>query len=674
MSTPAARAALLALAGLPLAALAQSTSTSASSATASASASTPASASTTAPAAEPASAEPASASTSASWHAAPPSLASDAVTASAPALGGALEPIVVTARRGPQPLADAIAQTTRFSARDVSDSTAVDLPGLLTQAPGAQVIRNGPPGSNATLFLRGGSATQSLVLIDGVRVDSVSLGQIQLGQIPLSEVDRVEVVNGDVSALYGSGAMGGVVQVFTKDGGDHPPRFNFSLGYGSYHTQAQQAGVNGALDKDGRTTFSVSVSRSKDDGFSAINPALVPNVNPASDGYLNESVSASLRHTFGARWDAGVRYFQANGKSAFDNAYGAPTDVNDLYSKVRMASVYANGKLTDGWTTHVTAAVGDDRAIVVTNGVSNNRFDTDNRQFTWQNDFRLAARQTLQLGYERLDQSLESDTFAAPVRHVNSVFAGYTARFGSNQIQLNARRDQHSDFGGANTYYLGYGFDVTEHWKVSASYSSAFRAPSFDDLYFPGSGNLAIRPERSHSAEAALQYASDQLGVLRLTAFQTRYTDLINYVPTQGGLFYIAENVGRAKVQGLEGAWTGRIGETRVRAALTVQNPVDEETDTDLARRARHFASFSANRSYGGWRLGGEWIVSGPRNDSGTTVGGFGLMNLSARYDITKAWYVSAHIDNLFDKNYELAYTYNTPRRSAFITIGWQQQ
>lgn len=665
MSTLNVRAALLAFAGLPLVALAQSAPSDPASASSEHAAASPASS----PVPAPSSAAAPSPETSAAAVPTAPAGAS-----SAAANGGALAPVVVTAQRGPQPLAEAIPQTTRFSREDIADSTATDLPGLLGQAPGAQIIRNGPPGSNVTLFLRGGSATQSLVLIDGVRVDSVSLGQAQIGQIPLSQVDRVEVVNGDVSALYGSGAMGGVVQVFTKDGGNHPPRFDFSLGYGSYHTQTQQAGVQGALDKDGKTTFSFNVSRSKDDGFSAIDPRLAPSANPGPDGYLNETVSAMVRHKFDERWDAGVRYFQSNGKDSFDNAFGAPTDVNYLYSKVREASVFANGKLTDWWTTHLIAALGDDRAIDKTNGVYNNRFDTDNRQYTWQNDFKLGAQQKLQLGYERLDQSLDSDQFAAPDRHVNSVFAGYTARFGASQIQANVRRDQYSDFGGANTYYLGYGFDFTEHWKATASYSSAFRAPSFDDLYFPGSGNPSIRPERSHSVEAALQYASDALGIVRLTAFQTRYSDLINYVPTQGGLFYLAENVGRAKVQGLEGSWSGEVGKTRVRAALTVQNPVDEDTHTDLPRRARHFASFSANRSFGDWRFGGEWIVSGARDDSGANLAGFGLVNLSARYDITKAWYVSAHIDNLFDKNYELAYTYNTPRRSAFITIGWQQQ
>ncbi|HEY4296757.1 MAG TPA: TonB-dependent receptor [Paraburkholderia sp.] len=643
MLSPIARATLLVFTGLPFAAHAQTAASTASAASASSS---------------PASAADANA---------PAANAPD----NAPAT--VLSPVVVTAERGPQALADTIPQTTLFDQQDIADTTATDLPGLLQLAPGAQISRTGGPGSTASLYLRGASTTQSLLLIDGVRVDSVSLGAPQIAQIPLDQIDHVEVVNGNVSALYGSGAIGGVVQVFTKDGGNHPPRFNFSVGYGSYHTQTQQAGVNGALDKDGRTTFSISLARSKDDGFSSLNPAQAPGANPNANGYLNESISASLRHKFNDRWDAGVNYFQSNGNASYDNAYGVPTDLNNLYSKVRQTSVFANGKLTDWWTTHLIVAEGDDRSVSNTNGIYNGRFDTDNRQYTWQNDFAFAAQQKLQVGYEHLDQSLDSDTFAAPDRHVDSGFAGYTGRFGRNQIQANVRRDQYSDFGGANSYYLGYGFDITGNWKATASYSDSFRAPSFDDLYYPISGNPSIQPERSHSIEAALQYASSALGVMRLSAFQTRYSNLIDYQQVTPGI-YLAENVGHAKVQGLEGSWSGHVGKTDVRASLTLQNPVDLDNDADLVRRARRFGSLAVNRSIDGWRVGGEWIVSGPSQDSGGKLGGYGIVNLSARYNITKAWYVAAQIQNLLDKDYETTYSYNSPRRGAYVTVGWQQQ
>ncbi|RKR42804.1 TonB-dependent receptor [Paraburkholderia sp. BL17N1] len=607
-------------------------------------------------------------SSSASSASSPSADSSSSVSSSA-----VLSPVVVTADRAPQALADTIPQTSLFDQQDIADTTATDLPGLLQLAPGAQISRTGGPGSTTSLFLRGASSTQSLLLIDGVRVDSVSLGASQLAQIPLDQIDHVEVVNGNVSALYGSGAIGGVVQVFTKNGGDHPPRFNFSLGYGSYHTQTQQAGVNGALDKDGNTTFSISLARSKDDGFSSLNTKEAPSANPNANGYLNESISASLRHKFNDKWDAGASYLQSNGNNSYDNAYGVPTDLNNLYSKVRQVSVFANGKLTDWWTTHFIVAEGDDRSVSNTNGVYNGRFDTDNRQYTWQNDFALAAQQKLQVGYEHLDQSLDSDTFAAPDRHVDSGFVGYTGRFGRNQFQANVRRDQYSDFGGANSYYLGYGFDITGHWKVTASYSDSFRAPSFDDLYYPISGNPAIQPERSHSIEAALQYASNALGVMRLSAFQTRYSNLINYEQVTPGI-YLAENVGHAKVQGIEGSWSGHVGKTDVRASLTLQNPVDLDNDADLVRRARRFGALTVNRSIAGWRVGGEWIVSGPSNDSSGKLGGYGVVNLSARYNITKAWYVAAQIQNLLDKDYETAYSYNSPRRGAYLTVGWQQQ
>jgi vitamin B12 transporter len=584
-----------------------------------------------------------------------------------------LAPVVVTATRVPQKVADSIAQTTLFDQQEIADTNASDVAGLLALAPGVQITRNGGPGASAGMFLRGASSSQSLVLIDGVRVESAGLGAAQLSQLMLDQMDRVEVVNGNVSALYGSNAIGGVVQIFTKDGGDHPPRFNFETEAGSYHTQHQQLGVNGALDKDGRTTFNVTASREKTDGFSSIDPSTSPNVNPNANGYLNESVAATLRHQFTDRWDSGVRFLQSNGINSFDSNYGLPTDLNESHDRVRSASVFANGKITDNWTTHFIVAQGQDRADTELNGVYNSKFNSENQQYTWQNDIALTPGHKLLFGYEHLDQTLDSDQVAAPGRHVNSGFAGYVGTLGASQFQANVRHDQYSDFGGANSYYLGYGYYFDAHWKATLSYSDAFRAPSFDDLYYPFSGNPSIQPERSHSVEAALQYASSTIGIVRLTAFQTRYTNLIDYV-SGGSDFFIAQNVGRAKVQGLEGAWTGHVGRTDVRASFTFQNPVDETNQQDLTRRARRFAALAVNRSIGRWRVGGEWITTGAREDFDSTLGGYGVVNLSARVDIAKSWYIGARIDNLFNKDYQLAYSYNTPRRGAYITLGWQQQ
>ncbi|KAG0164450.1 hypothetical protein DFQ28_009349 [Apophysomyces sp. BC1034] len=582
-----------------------------------------------------------------------------------------LAPIVVTAARGPQALPDALPQTTLFERRDIEDSSATDLAGLLQFAPGVQITRNGGPGQTAGLFMRGASIAQTLVMIDGVRVDSASLGATQIAQIPLDQVERVEVVNGNVSALYGSSAIGGVVQVFTRDGGDHAPRFTLDGEYGSYHTQRQHVGVNGALDAAGATTFSVDASRLKTDGFCAIDPNRAT-VNPNPNGTFNESVSASLKHRFNAHWDAGIRYFQTFSRTRFDNPFGMQTDLNDERDRVGQVSVFVNGKLTDRWSTHLSVAQGTDRSQILTNGEQTSRYDTTNDQLDWQNDYAIANGHKLLFGHQYVNQGLDASEFTTPARRVNSGYVGYNGELGRSEVQLNARRDQYSDFGGANSYFVGYGYRFTDRWKAIINYSDAFRAPTFNDLYFPFLGDSHLQPERAHSIEAALQYAPPALGVTRITAFQTRYRNLIQYALAGSGL-YVAQNVGRAKVQGIEASWSAHAGSTDVRASFTFQNPVDAVSSQDLTRRPRHFAAVSANRGFGGWRVGGQWLLAGSRNDNGQPLGGYGVVNLSARCNITQSWYVAARVENLFNKDYETLYTYNTPRRGAYLTLGWQQ-
>jgi vitamin B12 transporter len=592
-----------------------------------------------------------------------------------------LEPVVVTAARSAQPLGDTLPASTVFDAQDIADSGALDLAGLLSRAPGVQITRNGGPGGSASMFMRGADTTQSLVIVDGMRVDNVGLGYAQLSQLTLDQVERVEVVSGNVSALYGSSAIGGVVQVFTRDGGNHPPQVSFSAGYGSYHTQTQSFDVNGALDKSGDTTFDLSLSRYKTDGFSALDPNSAPrnpdgsySVNPGPNGYLNTSESVSLKHAFGGGWDAGIRFYNSTGDVSFDQAFGLPTDDHLEQSRVQLATVFVDGRLTDAWTTHLTLGQSTDHETNTLNGAFDSRFNTRTRQLTWQNEYQLAAHHKLVFGYEYMDQELDSDEFSAPERRVNSVFAGYDGALGRNQFQANVRHDQYSDFGGANSYYLGYGYRLTPTLKAIASLSDAFRAPTFDDLYYPGYGDPTLQPERSHSAELALQYSSDTFGVVRGNLFQTRYSNLIESVAGPDFLYYAA-NVGQAKVQGLELSWRGQIGGTDIRMSATLQNPVDTSNDEDLARRARRFASVSASRSIGGWRVGGDWIVSGARTDTdGTTLGGYGVVGVFARYDITHHWYVSARLENLFDKHYELASGYNTPGLGAYVTLGYQPQ
>ncbi len=522
--------------------------------------------------------------------------------------------------------------------------------------------------------MRGAGSNQTLILIDGVRVSSGTTGTTQIEQLMADQIDHIEIVRGNVSALYGSDAIGGVVQIFTRNGRGHAPLANAEIEYGARNTKRAQAGISGQLDERGDTSFALSVSALKTTGFSSINPKQAPNANPNDNAYANKSVSAQLQHRFSSDWQAGLTWFQTWSTVSYDNAFGAPTDDNESHNQVRAMSAYVDGKLTPDWKTRLTLSQGDDKNLNFTNGQVQEpgRFNTRNRQASWQNDWAFLPDQMLKVGFEHLDQTIDTDAYSPPTRRVDSGYIGYEGKFGRHQLQLNLRRDRYSDFGGASSYYAGYGFAFNPQWKAVASISNAFRAPSFNELYYPFFGNPNLQPEKARSVEGGVEYQST-VGLVRVTAFETDYSNLITSVfdPVSGN--FLAANVNRARVNGLETSWRGTLHGVDVRASLTIQNPQDLSANRLLARHARHFGSVSAYKSFGPFSAGLEWNAAGERQDSARTLGGYGLLNLTGRYQITHDWALSARVENLLNKNYQLIAPYNTASRGVFFTLSWQQ-
>jgi len=582
-----------------------------------------------------------------------------------------LAPVVVTATRTAQALTEALPHTTVVTQQDIVNSQAPDLRTLLRSQAGVEFAANGGMGANTTLFMRGANGNQTLILIDGVRVSSASSGTAQLANILPDQIDHIEVVRGNVSALYGSDAIGGVVQIFTKTGAGKPPAANAQIEYGSNNTRQATVGYGGQV---GDTSFNLTGSIFKTDGFSAVNPQQQPKANPNDNPYDNKSVSGQVKHRFTSDWDAGVTAYYSKSKLSYDSTSGKPTDVWWMDSELYTVSGFVNGKLGRDWSTHFKVAQSEDRSTTTRNGLFDSRFNTRNRQYTWQNEYALAPTHTLLFGAEYAQQELDSSSYATPVRNIASVFAGYDGRLGKHQLQLNVRNDHYSDFGSQASYFAGYGYNLTEAFKLIANASNAFRAPTFNELYYPGYGQPGIQPERARSVELGAQYSTDGAGLLRVTAFETRYDNLIVSALQPNGL-YLAQNVAEAKVQGVEASWRARLLGTDVGASVTFQNPLDEQNNTQLLRRARRHAAFDVGRQFGDFRLGGEWVISSARLDSGSrTLGGYGIVNLNARYNIDKQWFIAARVENLFDKNYQLAYPYNTQGRAGFVTLGWRQR
>lgn len=586
---------------------------------------------------------------------------------------GELNPTVVTASRGEQPLSDALPHTTVISRTDIERSQAPDAVTLLRREAGIEIAQNGGPGTNASLFMRGASSNQTLVLIDGVRVSSGTSGGAQIGQLMADQIDHIEVVRGNVSALYGSDAVGGVVQIFTRSGRGHAPLANAEIEYGARNTKRAQAGISGSVGERGDTSFAVSVSEFKTSGFSTMNPLLAPKANPNDNPYTNKSVSAQLSHRFSADWQAGLTYFQTWGDVSYDSSFGKPTDINTAHNVVRSMSAFVDGKVTQDWKTRVTLSQGDDRSLNFTNGVPQvpARFNTRNQTATWQNDWTFLPNQLLKVGLEHLQTSIDSDAYDVPTRNVDSGYIGYEGKFGPHQLQLNLRRDRYSDFGGANSYYAGYGFAFTPQWKAVASVSNAFRAPSFNELYYPFFGNPNVQPEKARSVEGGVEY-NGAIGLVRMTVFETDYSNLITSV-CDAAFNCAAANVNRARVNGVETSYSGSIYGVDVRASFTMQNPQDLSANQLLSRRARHFGSVSAYKTVGPFSAGVEWNAAGDRQDSTRALGGYGLLNLVGRYQITREWALSARLENVTNKNYQLIYPYNTASRGVFFTLSWQQ-
>lgn len=582
--------------------------------------------------------------------------------------------VVVTASRLDQQLTDTIAHTTVITRKDIRESQAVDLPSLLRREAGFEFVQSGGIGTSSSIFMRGGDGRQTLILIDGVRVGSATLGTTSIEHVMLDQVERVEVVRGNVSAMYGAGAIGGVIQIFTKQGYG-APRAEAQAMVGDRGTRRVAAGYRGSVDD---TRFSLNVSQFQTNGFSAIDTRQALKANPDNDGYRNLSFSGQLSQRLAVGHEIGLRAYQSAGKVEFDSAFGKPTDRHNLDDTLSNYAIYSENQFTSSWKSRFTIAQGADKSTSFTNDSRTGRFNTENMQYLWQNDFSLAREHVVTAGLERQQQRVDSTTiYQVTRRDVNSAMLAYSGRLGAHQLQASARRDHYSDFGGADTWLMGYGYEINPDWKLTAMRSTAFTAPTFNQLFFPGFGNPSLQPEKARSNEVGLQYAADE-HLLRLALFRTEYRNLIQSVAVAPGVFQ-SLNIGRARVEGAELSYTGHFDGWDIRASLTAQDPIDDSTGAQLRRRGKSFGNLVVNTTLSGWRVGAEAIVGSSRPDNdivkGTpvTLGGYKVVNLTARHAVAKNTFIAARLENTFNEHYQVAHGFNTPGRGLFVSLNWQQ-
>ena len=590
--------------------------------------------------------------------------------------------VVVTASRTQQRLRDAIPHTTVLTEKEIRDSQAVDLPTLLRSEGGFEMAQTGGIGAvPSPLALRGASTARTLILIDGVRVEDAGFSFTALQHIMLDQVERVEIVRGNVSSLYGSNAVGGVIQVFTKRGHGAPAP-SASLMAGSRNTSDVHVSYGGEIGiPRGETRFSLSASRFDTKGFSAIDPAQAPLANPDPDGYRNQGLSFSASRRLNPAHEIGIALFGTEAWIDYDRpTFTLPSDEHRSNQELSMLQGWWEARFVEQWKSRLSAAQNKDHRADTLNGSFSSSSNTRTRQLIWDNEVRVAPPHAFTLGVEGRNQTLDSASSfgGSPLRErdVSAGRVGYLGRLGDHSVQANYRYEDYSDFGAEGTYYLGYGYDLTKAWRVTLSQGTAFRAPTFLDLD-PAFGNPSLQPERSKTNEVGVQWASGPHRV-RVTYFDTEYEDAI----VLDNLF-IPQNVQTASNQGVETSYTGVLAGIDLRASLTLQDPVEQDRTNSppqqALRRAKTLGALSAFRNFGALRLGGEWRYSGERRDQSITSAtvtvfepAYSVLNLLARYQLSKNIYFGARLENALDEDYRLVSGYNTAGRGVFLTAGWQ--
>src|SRR5712691_4461866 len=581
--------------------------------------------------------------------------------------------VVVTATRFPQARSQTLQPVTIITAEDIARAGQQTLVEVLQALGGVEIASNGGFGQPSSVFMRGANSSHTLVLLDGMRIGSATLGTTAFENIPLSQIERIEVVPGQLSSLYGSDAIGGVIQIFTKSG-KYAPATSVTAGVGTYDTASVSGGVNRTF---GDTDFSLNLGYLESKGFDATKPtAPFGQHNPDRDGYRNANVSGKIAHRLDTKNELGLTLFQSDGRTHFDS--GSTTD--DLNHQTLSAfSLYSSNQITDSWQSLLRA--GESRDKSTTTGAFPSFFGTRQPQVTWQNDIKLGPGTAI-AGTEYLAQHVTSDSaFAQNHRSIKSAFAGYVGTYERYDWQANIRRDGNSQFGNHTTDLLGYAYRLTSELRLRVGAGAAFKAPTFNDLYavdptFFFIPNPDLRPERSRSKEASLNY---QAGTNRFSAtyFENRITDLVVLVTDPVTFVSTPRNLNRARIKGTELGYQGFFAGLQANAQLTLQDPVDEETGKLLPRRAREYGSVAAGNAAGRWRFGAEVTASGARFDStdedpAKKMHGYALLNLTASYALARDWSVRARWNNVFDRNYELAQNFNTPGSNVFVALQYQ--
>ena len=571
-----------------------------------------------------------------------------------------LDAVQVTATRVEKPIDEALASVTVIERIEIEESQAPDLIDLLGRQAGIDVARTGGPGGGSALFMRGGNSNHVLVLVDGIRVASAGQGVFDFAHLPLEQIERIEIVRGPRAALWGSDAIGGVVHVFTRD----PSGPSARVSAGSYGRVGASAGT-GFGDVGRGLGFTAGIERMH--GFSATGPDAFA-YDPDDDGYRNRSLSARGNTTLG-RQRLAFTAIGTHGDVEFDRGV---TDARNVSGGVTLG-----GPLGARWNHQLT--VGHAREDLDSAGDYPNAFRSRRTSLDWVHDVAVGEDARMLAGINlQHETGHSSDAFSGTLfddaRDSRAVFAGWGGRFGAHVVDVSVRHDDSDQYGGATTGNVGWGWDLSDALQWRLSWGEGFRAPNFNELYYPDqgfgfAGNPDLRPEASATWETGLAYDIAPGHRLGVSAYRTRVRDLIAFAAPGTNN---AINVQRAELDGAEVEYRfDRAGWT-AGGDFTWLDAVNATTGVPLLRRARRKAhAYVGYRFDNGLALGIDADHVSARADYAADLPSFTLVHLRAAWTLSPAWRLEARVENIADRDYVLVHGYRTPGRSGIVSLVW---
>jgi vitamin B12 transporter len=589
-----------------------------------------------------------------------------------------LDEVVVSGTRTAVAVEDSLVPAQVINREAIQRSQARSLSELLQGRAGISLANQGGAGKITTLNLRGTESDHVLVLIDGVRMGSATAGLPALQDLPIDQIDRVEIVRGPRSSLYGSEAIGGVIQVFTRRN-TGKVRPNFRIGVGSDSTREASAGIGGG---NARGWFGADVAHTRTDGFNACrgrgpDPGIPFDFGagcftdePDRDGYRNTSANLRGGYSFTDTLMMEANALRAEGKSEFDGSFTnrSETVQQVIGTKLRYAPSEKVGL-------QLSLGRNDDKSDDFHDDVQSGYFETRRYVASLQGDFTVAANQLLTAGIDWQDDKVESATdFDVTQRDNLAGFVEYQGRFGAHQLQASVRNDDNEQFGNHTTGSLGYGFGFDNGLKLTASVATGFKAPSFNDLYYPFFGNPDLKPEESESVNLGIARYADSWN-WTFNVYQNKVDQLISY----DAAIFLPNNIDEARIRGAEFTVDFTLGGFDIATQLSHTDPRNRSAgpnhDNLLARRPRNTARIDVDRAFGAFRTGVTFNAAGERYDNLANtdrLGGYSTLDLRLEYAIAPAWTLQAKVGNVFDRDYETVAWYNQAGRTYGLSLRYQ--